>query len=163
MMDIKKLNIKEILQMAIVMEEQGVQFYKLASDNAKDQESKKVLHDLSKMEEGHKSKFANLLEELNDHDVLTNYINETVSLYIQSITANPYLDEVHEIKSFIKNNSFDKVLSYCVQTEKDAVTFYSEIKNILEEKSAIQVVDAIIDEEKTHVVLIEKLRKSLDK
>ncbi len=162
-MDIKKLNIKEILQMAIVMEEQGIKFYTHGKNFAKNQYTKDRFEELVNMEKDHKLQFANILENLNNNDILTNYIDDTVSIYIESITANPYLDEDHEIKGFMANNPIDKIFQYAIQTEKDAITFYLEIRDLLEKKESIEVVDKIIDEEKSHIVILEKLRKMLDK
>ena len=160
-MGIDKLNTKEVLNIAINMEEAGYLFYSLAMKKSKSEQMRKIMGDLARMEHEHKHFFAQTLEKMSEEVIESDYLSDDVSLYLSSVLSNPYLSTKEEIEGFIEHNSLEKILDYAVGTERDAVAFYSELFGVLISQEGKNTLQKIIDEEKSHIVQIEKLKKAV--
>ncbi len=80
-------NIDEIFEIAVQMEKNGLEFYQKAADEAKDPDVKKLLHDLSTMENQHKKTFSDLRTKLIEAKELDSFYDPQGEgvLYLQSI------------------------------------------------------------------------------
>lgn len=159
--NIKNLNIKELLNIAIQLEESGIEFYKIAAEQSKNEKVRNLMLNLMDMEKGHKQKFAQILERHGEEVVDSDYLGDDISLYLSTILNTPFFTKEDEIKGFIKNNSLEKILNYALQTEKDSITFYNELLDLLKFNDSKEFTKQIISEEKNHVILLEKIKQEI--
>ncbi len=152
--------IKEIIDIAIGMENAGYTFYTKISEKFEDQKIKDLFSFLAKQELDHKKKFENLLSDI---DSVEGDFNEEYYLYLKAIGGG---------KVYPGNTDFDEEISKITtpvealqkgfSDEKEAILFYGEIKKIYKTNDEItKIIDAIIDEERKHALALWDLKEKL--
>lgn len=155
----KTFNGLEMLKIAILMEEEGADFYQKGAGNTSG-EVREFLLSAAVQELNHKEMFEKLYEDmLSGKEEESEYLyDEEVSKYLGGLTENQVFDKNENLDAFkdlkaAVNNSLNK--------EKLTVEIYTELYKGVKDEDTKSVMNKIIDEEKKHVEYFEKLLKTL--
>lgn len=148
-----KLNIKEVFEIALQMEKDGVDFYKNAAAKTDDSDIRKVLTELSEMENGHYSTFESMLAQLVKDVAPEDFDHDSESAkYLQAMVAGKiYTPDDISAAELAKAADICSILGKAVLLEKEAVIYYLGIKNFIPERLGKERIEAIINEEISHV------------
>ncbi|HPS55938.1 MAG TPA: ferritin family protein [Sedimentisphaerales bacterium] len=156
-------NADEIFEMAEEIERNGAKFYRKAAKNATDGETKKMLLGLAAMEDGHEKIFAAMREELSieEKEPTVYDPDNQAAMYLQMM-ADSHGSEGKKspVEEITGNEPIEEILMIALNSEKDSVVFYMNMKAFLKTKTGKDKVKAIIDEEVGHInSLNEKLKE----
>ncbi len=146
---------KDIVNIAVQIEEKGERFYKEAAEKANSAEVKELFSMLSRDESKHREIFLNMLKALNiEGDKLSIEYQNYLKAYTDRLVFEGGSPEVVE-----KMKNFDQVwaLNYAIQRELDSILYYYELKNIVA-KSEYDLIDKIISEERSHFEKLTKIK-----
>ncbi|MBL8027292.1 MAG: ferritin family protein [Fibrobacteres bacterium] len=154
------LNIDEILEVAVRIEQNGAEFYDHAASKSKSAECIKVFSTLGRQEKRHASLFAKWLKNASIERDYTEP-DEDVSLYIKTFAENHIFSKKGTGEFKIDHLKSQKgILEFARSIETASITLYHELKVVMP-KSASSVMDKIINEERSHYLLITRLLKLL--
>jgi rubrerythrin len=154
------MNVREVLEIAVTMESDGMAFYKKAAAVIKDKTVSGLLLELAAWEKKHLELFSGMKDEILR---LTDAIvdpDEQAELYLQAFVTGAVFDANANPLEYIKSDSrAQDVFKIAISLEKDAICYYLGIKQLLG-GMAKEKVDAIIKEEMSHVrILTDELKK----
>jgi rubrerythrin len=146
-------NADDIFEMAEQIERNGVAFYKTASENVADPQSRKLLTELSQMEEQHAKFYASMRATLSEKE-------KTVTVFDPENEGIQYLRALADTRVFfektINMKSMKDILKAAIEAEKDSIVFYLGMKDVVPEGMGKSRIDAIIKEEMGHIRLLSK-------
>lgn len=147
----------EMLKIAILMEEEGADFYHKGANNTTG-EIKEFLLNAATQELFHKEMFSKLYDEMS-------LGKEEQSEYLFDVEVTKYLGGLTENQVFNENVDAFKDLATAVKSsldkEKLTVKIYTELYKGVKDQEAKEVMNKIIDEEKQHVAYFENLLRTL--
>lgn len=151
----------EMLRIAILMEEQGADFYKKGAANTTGEISEFLLN-TANQELSHKEKFTKLYDEMaegreNESEYL---FNDEVSGYLEGLTENQVFN-----KDDNRNYAFKDLMSAAkssLEKEELTVKVYTELYKGVKDENSKEVMNKIIDEEKYHVKYFSELINKLE-
>ena len=156
-----KYSIDEIMEMAIQTERLGFQFYTgMAEKFKKDAGLVKLFTTLASKEKVHERTFTSLKDMVAKHGTepiewedVTNYMRAFVEsqFFLGRAKALPSMDHVKTVQ--------DAVL-FALGFEKETLLYFIELRSIVKEK---EVVDEVINEEKSHIRWLDTFRAGLAK
>ena len=154
---------REILEMALRIEENGMRFYSDASKASKNKDVKELFRRLAE-EEAHHIKVFTEMKKLMPGDTVAEgfdpYITEA-SLYLRAIADTEVFTEPGKGAGFAKEVGDEKeVLNLAIDMEKDSILFYYEFLKIVRDKDRA-ILDALIEQEKSHLSKLSSLRERL--
>ncbi len=153
-------NADDVYKIAEEIEENGAAFYNKAAAIISDSYYKKFLLDLSTMEVFHKKTFATMRAALSEKEKKPTVFdpNEESVLYLKSLA---------DLRVFYQKemdtSSIEGILTTAIAAEKDSIVFYLGMKDLVPEKLGKDKIDAIINEEKKHIIMLGKELLSLKK
>ncbi len=153
-------NADDVLKIAEQIEDNGADFYKKASETIADSYYKKFLLDLSTMEVFHKKIFADMRAVLSEKEKKPTVFdpNEESVLYLKSLA---------DLRVFYQKDmdvsTIEGILTAAIAAEKDSIVFYLGMKDLVPEKLGKDKIDAIINEEKKHIIMLGQELLSLKK
>jgi len=154
---------REILEMAIRIEENGERFYSDAASSAKKDKLREIFKHLAEEEKKHRNFFENLKKVVSEETsagIFSPYLEEA-SLYIRAFADTEVFTKPNEGKTFAKAAGDEKdALLYAIGMEKDALLFYYEFQKSIREKDR-DILDKIIKEEKEHLKKLSGLKVEL--
>jgi rubrerythrin len=149
----KNFNAKEILEIAIQNEKNGIEFYSKLSEKAEDPKLKKTLNEFANQERSHVTAIKKLINRFLEEESNLNYYDDPEELlYLQAIadsslfTDKPTDDNVKEVL-----NDILAALHYAVGIEVKSIEFYKQVLQVMAPNSGQEVVEEIIEQEKGHV------------
>lgn len=151
---------KEIVDIAVGVEETGYEFYRAAMKKFKETAVSEVFDFLAREEIVHKELFQSMASAKGDEGVFT---DEYYS-YLKAIGGARIFDrdsiDANTIISTIDTPL--RAVQYAFNAEKDSILLYSEMKGLYREGSEnIGVLDRIIAEERKHVTTLIDLSDKL--
>jgi rubrerythrin len=153
---------KEVLDMALRIEENGMRFYADASRGASTNELKALFKALSEEEGTHIKLFLELKKLLTEDtsNGFDPYIEEAQQ-YLNTMAdaevfTNP--DAGKEAASSVKSE--EEALRMAIDMEKDSLLFYYELERMIREKDR-KIIESLIDQEKEHVRKLTSIQASL--
>ena len=156
-----KYSIDEIMEMAIQTEKLGQQFYTGMADKfKKDAGLVNLFTTLASKEKTHERTFTNLKDTVAKNgaepvqwEEVTNYMRAFVEseFFLGKGKALPAMDHLRTVQDAVK---------FALGFEKETLLYFMELRSIVKEKA---VVDGVIDEEKSHIVWLDKFRKEVTK
>lgn len=151
---------REIVELAIKIEENGKNFYSRMGEKVDNDEVKKLLLFLAEEEERHRAFFSTLLDEVSV-PIVESYSGE-FQAYMNALAKECVFTQ--ELVEEYLNKEFKGVydlLSFALKIEKDSIILYQEMEQyLLKDKDKVK---KIIDEERKHFVMIWEMRAKLDK
>ncbi len=148
----------DIVEVAIRIEENGINFYKFAEQIAKQEEAKKLFAHLAEAEVAHKKTFEGIFAKMEKYNPPESYVGE-YSTYLRSYVDNNIIftkeamdKELSSIKDTIA--AFD----FAMQRELDSILYYHEIKNLVP-AAQHETIEKIIEEERKHYAALVDMKK----
>ncbi len=153
----------DVFTMAVRIEENGNLFYIGAAKKAENPKVKKLFEDLALMEEGHIKAFKDLRSKLpssfpadavwDPEGLAESYLQATADTHIFTLeAANTRLTAV---KGPVE------ALNMALQFEKDSVTFFLGMREILPDASGKGQIDKLIMAEMDHIRMLSTARNQL--
>lgn len=143
----------EIFEMAEQMERNGEKFYRSAAESIDNQDKKNLLNRLADMEVQHEKIFKVLRSDLSEKEKKT-------TVFDPQGEAALYLKALVDTKVFFEKemdvSSMEKIFKAAIEAEKDAIVFYLGIKNAVPQNLGQNKLEAIIQEEMSHIRLLSR-------
>lgn len=153
---------KEVLEMAVRIEENGMKFYADASRAAKSQQLKDLFKALSEEEGNHIKTFLELKRVLigEPSEGFDPYL-EDAQQYLKSLADTEVFTNPEAGKEAARSlKSEEEAITMAIGMEKDSLLFYYELEKMIREKDR-QVIDSLIEQEKEHVRRLTHLQNAL--
>jgi rubrerythrin len=144
-------NADDIFEIAEKIEENGAAFYNQASEKISNEHFKKLLSELSFMEDEHRKTFSAMRASLSDKEkdpTVFDPMNES-ALYLKALAD---LRVFHQLQ--IDMSSIESTLFYAINAEKDSIVFYDAMKSFVPDRLGKEKIDNIINEEKKHLQVL---------
>jgi rubrerythrin len=148
----------DIVEVAIRIEENGINFYKFAEQIAKQEEAKKLFAQLAQAEVAHKKTFEGIFAKMEKYNPPESYEGE-YSAYLRSYVDNNliFTKEIMD-QQLAKVKDTSAALDFAIQRELDSILYYHEIKKLV---PAAQhgTLEQIIEEERKHYLALTEMKK----
>ena len=148
--------IEDIIDLAIQIEENGEKVYRNAAETISNPSLVSLLQWLADEEVKHAKWFSELKQKVrkSTDDPRLAEIGKSILLGLLG-------DETFSLKDadFSKIDQIKELLTLAIEFERDTVLFYEMMRPFIEEKETLDHLDAIIEEENSHIRL---LQESLD-
>ncbi len=156
----KMFSPKEILDIAIRIEENGYAFYQQAARKCGSQEVELFFTYLADEEANHKEVFSDLLSEFDEAATSwENHPGEHLE-YLNAFADHLVFGKDAKNFDFSDEHGTEQVLQFAMRRETESILFYQEIKAYLPQTKH-PIVDAIIAEERRHFTKLANLKKSI--
>jgi rubrerythrin len=153
---------REVLDMAIRIEENGMRYYTDAGKASASKEVKRLFKTLAEEEAGHIKAFTDLkrLASGDDYAAFDPYVEEA-SMYLKALADTEVFTSPEEGRKLANAVRDEKeVLNVAIVMEKDSLLFYYEILRMIRERDRV-VVERLIEQEKEHLGKLTGLLKAL--
>jgi len=154
---------KEVLDMAVRIEENGMRFYTDASKGAKSEQLKDLFTALAEEEASHIKTFLELKKALVGSDESNGFdpYIEDAQQYLKSMADTEVFTNPEAGKNAAKAlKGEEEAITMAIGMEKDSLLFYYEIERMIRERDK-KVIEALIEQEKEHVRKLTNLHKML--
>lgn len=150
---------REVLEMAVKIEENGIHFYTDAGKASKNRKIKDLFKTLAEEETKHAKVFADLKKYASEDTVAEGfdpYIAEA-SLYLKALADSEVFTRADEGSRLAKKIKGEKdVVQFAIDMEKDSILFYYELDRMIRQKDK-EVISRLIDQEKEHLKKLSTL------
>ncbi|RPI94138.1 MAG: hypothetical protein EHM32_07160 [Spirochaetales bacterium] len=156
-----RFSTKELVDMAIGIEESGYYFYTQCRKKFDDPYFTELLTFLAEEEHRHMKLFEKMLGELKE---TSGVFSEDYYQYLKALGDERVFKNNDDVDAVVKTvKSVFDVLKIAMTAEKDSILFYSELVSIHEkDKDARTILNKLINEERKHIVLILELKEKLE-
>ena len=148
----------DIVEVAIRIEENGINFYKFAEQIAKKEDEKKLFAHLAQAEVAHKKTFESIFAKMEKYNPPESYEGE-YGAYLRSYVDNNliFTKEIMD-QQLAKVKDTSAALDFAIQRELDSILYYHEIKKLV---PAAQhgTLEQIIEEERKHYLALTEMKK----
>ncbi len=151
---------KELIDIAIGIEETGFYFYSTFKNKFRDESFKKIFQFLADEELRHKDVFSGMLKELKDTQGL---FTEEYYSYLKAIGTTRVFsnkDDIDKIAPSLHKPS--DIIKIAMDAERDSIVWYSELKEIYrDDVKSLDILERLINEERKHVLTLLDLKEKL--
>jgi rubrerythrin len=159
----KKLNLKEIIEMAIQIETAGAAFYKRLGELAESDETRELFGKLEKAEYHHITDFETILKEaLARPDHLDYSTTEVDLLYLRAFASRRVFtspeDAISKAEDF---GSVIEAIDMALDFEIRSAGFYSEMADMIENPEDSASVTELEKQEKEHAAYLYRMRERI--
>ena len=152
----------ELMEIASGIERNGIAFYESLVAKSKDREAKAIYEYLAGEEKKHLTTFQEMLKSVGQYKPPESYTEEYM-LYLRALVDSVVFPDDKTAREMAnKASSEAEALHIGIIAEKDSILFYYEMRNLVREPDR-HIVDAIIDEEKTHLRQLAQLKTKVQK
>jgi rubrerythrin len=149
--------VKEVLDFAVYIEQNGYEFYTEASKKFSDPKIVELFTYLSQEETKHEKLFKDMTKSADTFEAEESYEGE-FSAYMKEFCATHSLANRNTIRNRLQSlKTFEDVLDMALAFEKDSVVFFSELKNMAAFDRG-KVIEKVIKEELDHMRKLLKFR-----
>lgn len=144
----------EILNLALLIEENGEDFYLRLAELTKDSKICSLLKRLAEEERKHRKYFLELkrhVDKLNKPDVA-----ERISRFLTSEALGTGLFSANTQKLHSLENIEDAI-QLAITLEEDSIMFYELLMSLSDREDSLQILDTIIKEEYSHVDVLKQI------
>lgn len=142
------LTAADVFAGAVLLEEQGIRFYSEAAARFSGEEAK-LLQGLASMERSHKKQFQEMLERLSSENYETP--SEERSAYLQALIGDRIITSTGKIQEW---DTYGIILEKAIWLEKNAVFFYTAVKDTLAAEMDKDAIEQLIGEELKHFEML---------
>lgn len=148
----------DILRIAVQIEENGLAFYQTSLAKTDDPRAQHLFRFMAGEEARHIQDFRGLGALLENETQLGLEIDEEDEKYLEALAASKVFTEADAgAKAAARAHDVHEAIEMALGFEKDSVLFYSEMLGFMR-ATAKPVIEAIIDQEKRHIVQLSELR-----
>lgn len=161
----ENFNIDEIFEIAEQIERNGAKYYRLAAESFSESQHRDFLIEMAAMEDSHEDYFAWLRKKFREIDSGQLDIDPSGegALYLRAIAEGQIFNLNEDPAAKVQGKTFDQILQQAIQAEKDTVLFYLGLKKAMLNETKRDKIEAIIDEEMSHVRILSKRLKEFVK
>ena len=150
----------ELVNIAIGIERNGLAFYQSLAKAEKHEMARDAYRYLAGMEEKHIETFQSMLDAVGEYKPPEMYTEE-YDLYLKALVDGAvFTDDKVAREMAEKAASSAEAIQIALEAEKDSILYYSEMRNLVRERDR-EMVDRIIEEEKSHLRQLSDLKKKL--
>ena len=165
-MGMQNFSVLEAVEVALMMEEEGIRFYTLAERKTGDPEMKKLFTFLREKEHQHIETFRRLYSDLAareaDPDAELWLLDADVSSYFRAFVESSVLPTKGAADAAIAGlHGVTDILGLALRIEKESILFYHELLAHAPWPEARVLVEKVIAEERRHVAFIHEKLASL--
>lgn len=155
-------NPREIVNVAINVEENGKTLYGILENKTRSEEVKKTWAYLKEQEEEHRKTFAVMRDNIGDY-IVHEFSPGAFDIYLETL-ASTFIFTGGLIREKIKQlfNSEIEAVEFGIQIEKDSILTFSALKEYIA-RGKKPVLEKIINEEKRHLARLISLKEKLVK
>lgn len=150
---------RKLLEFAVQLEENGEAFYRRASLAATRKSIQTLFETLVQEEQKHKEVFQTMMQTLTENYTAEELSTDEYTAYLESYATDAIFSSTHGSEVSLMSNAA-AAIDFALQRERDSIWYYHEMK-LLVPVSEHAHVDAIIKEERKHIVLLRNARKDL--
>jgi len=154
---------REIIEMALEIEENGMKFYSDAARAAKNEKVRSLFKTLAEEEGHHIRIFSDMKKLVGDEftgEGFDPYIAEA-SQYLRSMADTEVFTNPEEgASAAVELTDEAEVLDYAIGMEKDSILFYYEFEKVILAKDRA-VLEGLIEQEKIHLGKLTELKSAL--
>jgi len=147
-------SVREILEQAVRTEKLGYDFYSSMAERFKDRvELKDLFETLAKKEQIHEQRFERLEESIGDGETEG---WEEVSEYMRAFVESGFF--LGSDKALVKMKEIESIqdaVEFALAFEKETLLYFLGLRKTVKEKD---IIDAIIDEEQSHITWLNKFK-----
>ncbi len=157
-------NAFEIFEMAEEIERNGAKYYREAAEKASDKKTKRMLLDMAAMEDEHLKTFVEMRKELSgrEKEPMIFDPDNQAAMYLQVMAdARGMEGRIGPTTKLTGNETIKEILDIAVNSEKDSVVFYLNLKGLVPVKAGRDKVEEIIIEELSHITTLLRKLKAL--
>jgi rubrerythrin len=153
----EKYSVYEVVEQAIQTEKLGSEFYtEMARRFQSDSDLKKLFETLSAKEQMHEKTFQELKSGMEDDKL--DY-GEEASQYLRAVVESEFfLGRGKSLPALESVSTAIEAVFFAIGFEKETLLYYHAISEAVKEKD---VMDKIINEERSHIVWLNKLKTKL--
>ncbi len=152
-------DVREMLKLAIKIEENGYKFYTYMTKKMESKEMKNLFTFLADEEVKHKRIFEVMSAKLGDYKLVENLPAEYLD-YLRVYTNTSIFQQEMSEKDMEKLADISSAFRYSIGRESDSILFYHELKNFIPE-SKHNAIDMIIEEERKHYIKLSELSQQI--
>jgi rubrerythrin len=153
---------RELVEIAIGVERNGAAFYDSLSKSTKDEIARGAYKYLADKEREHIEIFQKMLASVSEYQPPETYTEE-YDLYLKALVDSAIFSDDQVAREMAQRAGSDaEAIQIGLRAEKDSILFYSEMRDLVR-RSDREVIDNIIEEERSHLRQLSDLRKSLSK
>jgi len=148
----------EILNLAMLIEENGENFYLDVASLTKDGRIKLLLEQLAKKESEHRKRFLELKRVVDEA-----YRPDAVEKISRFLTAKALGTKLFSLEPKELNSigSLEEAIQLAMTLEEDSIIFYELLKTLSNRSDPIQILEQIIEEEQSHLALLKEIAINL--
>lgn len=152
----------DIVEIAVRIEENGVNFYRFAEQLAGQQEAKNLFAGLAEAEVAHKRTFEGIFAKMEKSAPPESYSGEYAAYLRAYVDNNIIFTKDVMDKELAKVKDTLAAIDFAIRRELDSVLYYHEIKQLV---PAAQhgAIEQIIDEERKHFSALAEMKKRFTK
>lgn len=153
---------RELIDIAVGIERNGAAFYDSLVKSTSDLMAKSAYQSLAEQEREHIGIFQNMLGLVDVYSFPEDYTEE-YDLYLKALVDSSIFTDYQVAREMAQKVSSDaEAIQIGIIAEKESILFYSEIRDLVR-RSERQVLNKIIEEERSHLRQLSELKRSLDK
>lgn len=155
----EKYSISEVIEQAVQTEKLGFDFYTgMGAKFPQESEFKKLFDTLAKKEKTHEQRFQELKKIVHEES-LENW--DEVSLYLRAIVEGEFfLGKQKTLSNLETVHTVEDAIRFAIGFEKETLLYFYGVRDLVKEKD---VVDEIINEEKSHIMWLSRFQDSIKK
>lgn len=150
-------NAEEVLEIATQIERNGALYYRRAAQLIDDPEAREMLLELAAMEEAHEITFENMR---GNPELLSEVLGDpegSAAAYLRAIAAGEvFSPSDNPVDALDEGVSIEDVLRQAIRAELQSIAFYDGLREAMPPALGRRKVEAIIEEERGHVVLLTR-------
>jgi len=151
---------KELIDIAIGIERRGAAFYDTLVDSTKDEKAKDIYRTLAGQERQHMEIFRNMLGSVGDYSTPETY-SEEYDAYLKALVDSTIFPDDQVVQEMAKKVGSDaEAVQIAIGAEKESILFYKEIRDVVRRTDS-EVVNKIIEEERSHLRRLSEVKKGL--
>ena len=157
-------NADEVVGMAIEIERNGQRFYARGAEIVSEPAVKKLMTDLVEWERGHELLFQGLRDELTDDERASTAFDpdQEMELYLKAMAGGyVFTKKTDASKLIAEGDSAADIIHKALDLERDSILFYLAMKNAVPKRLGPDKVEALVREEMSHVVYLQKQLEAL--
>ncbi|MHC4462240.1 MAG: ferritin-like domain-containing protein [Planctomycetota bacterium] len=157
-------NADEIFEMAEEIERNGAKYYREAAEKSSDKKTKQMLLGMAAMEDEHLKTFVEMRKELSgrEKEPMIFDPDNQAAMYLQVMAdARGMEGRIGPTTKLTGNETIKEILDIAINSEKDSVVFYLNLKGLVPVKAGRDKVEEIIIEELSHITTLLRKLKAL--
>ena len=153
----EKFSIREALEQAVQTEKLGYQFYTAMAKRFKENERlDKLFTTLAEKELRHEKTYSDLKDTVGEAEPKG---WEDISQYMRAMVESEFfLGKNKALPSMNKINTIEDAVNFALGFEKETLLYFYGIRDAVREK---EIVDEIINEEKSHIMWLSSFKSSI--